>query len=293
MANLKAIRRRIGSVQNTQKITRAMKMVAAAKLRRAQETVTSFRAYADLTQSILGEVSKNTQEKAHPLLEQRKENRSLILVISSDRGLCGPFNGNLLREVMRRMGESTISPELDLIGKKAKDYFSRRSATVRVYHKDVYENIGINTAKKLAAELSALYANGEVDRIDIAYNEFVSVMKQQPVVRPLLPIVLSEQESKTDTKNVKGEVPGAYLFEPSLELLLAALLPKYVEVQIYRALVESVAAEHASRMTAMEAATTAAGDMIDNLTLQYNRARQDAITKELMDIVGGAEALGD
>jgi F-type H+-transporting ATPase subunit gamma len=292
MANLKAIRRRIGSVQNTQKITRAMKMVAAAKLRRAQETVTSFRAYADLTQSILGEVSKNTQEKAHPLLEQRKENRSLILVISSDKGLCGPFNSNLLREVMKRMGEAAVKPELDLIGKKANDYFSRRSATVRVYHKNAYENIGINTAKKLAAEFSALYSTGEVDRIDIAYNEFVSVMKQQPVVRQLLPVVL-EQGTTKETKSAKSEIRGAYLFEPNLELLLAALLPKYVEVQIYRALVESQAAEYASKMTAMEAATNAASDMIDSLTLQYNRARQDAITKELMDIVGGAEALGD
>ncbi len=292
MANLKAIRRRISSVRNTQKITRAMKMVSAAKLRRAQDAVTSFRAYADLTQSILGEVSKNTVEKAHPLLEDHIGNQSLILVISSDRGLCGPFNGNLLRLVMRKAEESQSKPEFDLIGKKARDFFSRRAATVRCYHKEIYENFGMHTAKQIAAELINLYANGEVDRIDIAYNEFLSVMKQQPVIRQLLPIVLDSGPA-AETQSVKGEIAGAYLFEPNLELLLAALLPKYVEVQIYRALVESMAAEHASRMTAMEAATTAAGDMIDSLTLQYNRARQDAITKELMDIVGGAEALGD
>ncbi len=292
MANLKTIRRRIGSVQNTQKITRAMKMVAAAKLRRAQDAVTSFRAYADLTQSILSEVSKGNEEAAHPLLKVRPCNRSLVLVMSSDRGLCGPFNSNLLKEVTRIIGEQEIKPQLDIIGKKGRDFFSRKAIEIRKFHSDVFDNLGYETAKKISAELSFLYEQGEVDRIDIAYNEFVSMMKQSPVIRPLLPIVLKEQSASLEEEDKKVG-PKGFKFEPDKESLLADLLPKYVEVQLFRALVESSAAEHASRMTAMEAATTAAGDMIDSLTLQYNRARQDAITKELMDIVGGAEALGD
>lgn len=291
MANLKAIRRRIGSVQNTQKITRAMKMVAAAKLRRAQDAVTSFRAYANLTQSILGEVSKGSSETTHPLLEHRPPNRSLVVVVTSDRGLCGAFNSSLLREVTRHIAEVEVKPEVDLIGKKARDFFARRNVPVRTFHQNIYDNLGYETAKYLAAELSALYEGGAVDRIDLAYNEFVSVVKQSPVIRPLLPIVLSEGSEEAEDDRIVG--PRGFLFEPDRDSLLATLLPKYLEVQIYRALVESVAAEHASRMTAMESATSAAGDMIDSLTLQYNRARQDAITKELMDIVGGSEALSD
>ena len=291
MANLKAIRRRISSVQNTQKITRAMKMVAAAKLRRAQDAVTSFRAYADLTQSILGEVSKGIGETTHPLLEDRPAERTLVVVITSDRGLCGPFNSNLLRNVFKQVSDAEKKPALDLIGKKSKDFFAHRDVTVRKFHKGIYDDMSYDTAKHLAAELAGLYAIGEVDRIELAYNEFISVMKQAPVSRPLLPIVLSDDTEMNEEDKSFG--PRGFLFEPDRESLLADLLPKYVEVQIYRALVESVAAEHASRMTAMEAATTAAGDMIDGLTLQYNRARQDAITKELMDIVGGAEALSD
>ena len=291
MANLKAIRRRIGSVQNTQKITRAMKMVAAAKLRRAQDAVTSFRSYADLTQSVLTEVSKGSGETTHPLLAVRPERRRLVLVLSSDRGLCGPFNSNLLKDVMRHIKAAEVTPELDLIGKKARDFFAHRDATVRTFHKDVYDEMSYETAKRLAAELAALFANEEVDRIDLAYNEFISVMKQAPVIRTLLPMVLSDAAEAAVEDKTLG--PKGFLFEPDRESLLAGLLPKYVEVQVYRALVESTAAEHASRMTAMEAATTAAGDMIDSLTLQYNRARQDAITKELMDIVGGSEALSD
>ena len=292
MANLKAIRRRISSVQNTQKITRAMKMVAAAKLRRAQDAVTSFRAYADLTQSILGEVSKGIGETTHPLLEQRPAERTLVVVLTSDCGLCGPFNSNLLRNVFKHVNEAEKKPALDLIGKRAKDFFAHRDVTVRKFHQNIYDDMSYDTAKHLAAELAGLYAIGEVDRIELAYNEFISVMKQAPVFRPLLPIVLSSTD-EADTEEDKSVGPRGFLFEPDRESLLADLLPKYVEVQIYRALVESVAAEHASRMTAMEAATTAAGDMIDSLTLQYNRARQDAITKELIEIVGGAEALSD
>jgi F-type H+-transporting ATPase subunit gamma len=291
MANLKTIRRRINSVQNTRKITRAMKMVSAAKLRRAQDRVTRFRSYADLTASILGEVSKGSEETAHPLLEQRKLNRTVIVVVSSDRGLCGPFNSNLCREVIRYLAESETDTSLEIVGRRARDFFSVRSFNIRKFHADIWEDFSYDTARDIAGELSHLFISKEVDGIHLAYNEFVSVMRQTPVIRPLLPIVIEDSRGVVEKEVALG--PKGFKFEPDRASLLSALLPKYVAVQVYRALVESRAAEHAARMTAMEGATTNAGEMIDHLTLQYNRARQDAITKELMDIVGGAEALSE
>jgi F-type H+-transporting ATPase subunit gamma len=290
MANLKEIRRRIHSVQNTQKITRAMKMVSAAKLRRAQDRVTRFRAYADLTQGILAEVAGGATSKDHPLLAKREVARCMVLTISSDRGLCGAFNGNLNRAVQKHVEEAEVKPSLAIVGKKARDYFSRRQVEIHTHYEDVYTTPEAESAKRIAFELSDLFASGAVDRIDLAFNEFVSVIKQQPTFKPLLPIELEagEEEKQTDELG-----PAGFKYEPDRHTILAELLPKYVEVQVYRAIVESVAAEHAARMTAMDAATNNAGDMIDHLTLQYNRARQSAITKELMDIVGGAEALGE
>jgi F-type H+-transporting ATPase subunit gamma len=290
MANLKVIRRRIHSVQNTQKITRAMKMVSAAKLRRAQEAATSFRGYADLTASILNEVARDSEDAAHPLLESREAERALIVVISSDRGLCGAFNGNLCRAVEARLREADVKPALAIIGRKAADFFSHRDVEIKTRYREVYDSPGYETAGRIAAALSALFTAGEVDRIELAFNEFESVMRQAPTVKPLLPIAL---DRAAETHSAEAAGPVGYTFEPDREHLLSLLLPKYVEVQMYRALLESIAAEHAARMTAMDAATNNAGEMIDHFTLQYNRARQDAITKELMDIVGGAEALGE
>ncbi len=289
MANLKTIRRRIQSVQNTQKITRAMKMVSAAKLRRAQERVTRFRPYADLTETVLREVARGASQKAHPLLVHRKVENAVVLLLTSDRGLCGAFNGNLCRDVFSRIAGEERHAGLVLVGKKGADFFSRRPVTVMKRYKGIYDMPVLDASKRIALELIELFASGEVDRIDLAFNEFVSVIKQQPTFRPLLPIVLEQGEE--EDADILG--PAGYKFEPDRRSLLAELLPRYVEVQVYRALVESVAAEQAARMTAMDSATNNAGDMIDHLTLQYNRARQSAITKELMDIVGGAEALGD
>jgi F-type H+-transporting ATPase subunit gamma len=295
MANLKDIRRRIQSVQNTQKITRAMKMVSAAKLRRAQEAATNFRDYADLSAAILKEVAGDAENAVHPLLEAREEKASLVLVISSDRGLCGAFNGNLCRALEAHIQAREVTPELAIIGRKAHDYFLRREVTIHSRYPDVYDDPGYGTAQEIAAKLSELFVSGTMDRIELAFNSFESVMRQEPTFKPLLPIVLEETDGDTDSADGKQETAGpvGYTFEPDAVSLLATLLPKYVEVQIYRALLESIAAEHAARMTAMDAATNNAGDMIDHLTLQYNRARQDAITKELMDIVGGAEALSE
>jgi F-type H+-transporting ATPase subunit gamma len=283
MANLKTIRRRIGSVRSTQKITRAMKMVAAARLRKAQAAAESFRPYADAMGSMLARVASQVSGPCHPLLERREGSRRLVLVMSSDRGLCGGFNSNLCREVQSQLdGESDLS--LAFVGRKACDYFCQREAVVWRDFRNVCENPSYATAAAVARELGAQYADSKVDRIDIAYTQLVSMISQRPIVRQLLPVVLPENEA--------GEVSAQdYLFEPGQEDILARLLPRYIEVQVYRALLESLAAEHAARMTAMEGATTNAEEMIDHLTLVYNRARQGAITRELIEIVGGAEAL--
>ncbi|MCP4603980.1 MAG: ATP synthase F1 subunit gamma [Proteobacteria bacterium] len=290
MANLKAIRRRITSVRNTQKITRAMKMVAAARLRKAQETVEQFRSYADLTSTILAEVAQGSSDVDHPLLKRREPKKSNVIIICSDRGLCGGFNGNLFREVHTHVEQADPTPVLSIIGRKAVDYFQHRPVTIEKRYENVYEELGYETAAKIARELADKYAAGEIDQIQLAYNEFVSMMTQRPTFRQLLPVVLPEQKSEEDDDWV---MPVDFIFEPGRDALLGRLLPQYVEVQVYRAIIESVAAEHAARMTAMDNATRNAEEMLDHLTLIYNRARQSAITSELMDIVGGAEALND
>ncbi len=296
MATLKDIRRRIGSVKSTQKITRAMKMVAAAKLRKAQEKAEAFRAYADLSASILAEVAAGATAEDHPLLERRPEpRRALLLVIGADRGLCGGFNSNLNRDVFAMLAETAargeIVPELDLIGRKPRDFFARRDAVVRRFHAEVYDAPDYGTAARIARELSAAYETGEFDRIDLEFNEMISMVSQKPTRKPLLPIALPEKTNDDATGG--GLRPAGFIFEPGRRELLGRLLPLYVEVQVFRALLESIAAEQAARMTAMDNATNNAADMIDHLTLVYNRARQSAITSELMDIVGGAEALGE
>jgi len=291
MPSLKDIRRRIGSVKNTQKITRAMKMVAAARLRRAQERIDKFRAYADLTSSILGEVSAGASAEDHPLLERREVNNRLILEITSDRGLCGAFNGNLNRNVEEAVKTADPKPRLSFIGRKGADYFRRREVEVREHYKGVYDDPSYATAARIASELAELYTGGQFDQIDLAYNEMVSMISQKPAIRTLLPVEMPERQEQESAGDALG--PVGFIFEPDRAELLGKLLPMYVEVQVYRALAESIAAEHAARMTAMDNATNNAADMIEHLTLVYNRARQSAITAELMDIVGGAEALSE
>jgi F-type H+-transporting ATPase subunit gamma len=290
MPNLKDIRRRIGSVKNTQKITRAMKMVAAARLRRALDRIEKFRAYADLTSSILAEVSAGAAAEDHPLLGRREVEHRLVLEISSDRGLCGGFNGNLNRAVEEVTRSADPKPELSFIGRKGADDFKRRDVAMREHYKGVYDDPSYAAAARIAAELAALYVKGEIDQIDLAFNEMVSMISQKPAIRTLLPIEVPQRLAE-DAEQALG--PVGFIFEPDRTELLGKLLPMYVEVQIYRALAESIAAEQAARMTAMDNATNNAADMIEHLTLVYNRARQSAITAELMDIVGGAEALSE
>ncbi|MBN2529108.1 MAG: ATP synthase F1 subunit gamma [Deltaproteobacteria bacterium] len=289
MANLKEIRRRIASVHGTQKITRAMKMVAAAKLRKAQEHAESFRDYSRLMSEVLAEVASDAEEDAHSLLIRREPEKALVLVISSDRGLCGGFNSNLNRLVAAELNSGRVHTDLSVVGRKAKGYFEHRMVKIQTYYDEVFDDLDYDKAASIAAELAKLYENGDYDMIYLAYNEMVSVVSQVPTLVQLLPVALPEKK-----KVEAGELASpVFIFEPSESELLAALLPRYVEVKVFSALLESAAAEHAARMSAMETATNNAQDMIDSLTLVYNRARQSAITSELMDIVGGAEALND
>lgn len=289
MANLKEIRRRIASVKGTQKITRAMKMVAAAKLRKAQEKAERFREYSQLTSDVLTEVASDADNDSHPLLERREAKKALILVISSDRGLCGGFNSNLNRLVAEKLQSAEIDTDLNAVGKRTKQFFEHRNVEIKTFYADVLDDLSYDAAAAIAQESAALYQSGAYDSISLAYNAMVSVVSQVPSVVPLLPVALPEKKEE-DSKEIG---PAGFVFEPEKKALLATLLPKYVEVKVFGALLESLAAEHAARMSAMETATNNAQDMIDSLTLVYNRARQSAITSELMDIVGGSEALND
>ncbi len=300
MANLKIIRKRIGTVKSTQKITRAMKMVAGARLNRAQQRITALRPYAVQTGRVLREVvgtqsagdgeadNEAATSADHPLLAQRPEKNVLFLVVSSDRGLCGSFNASINKAAERawRDGEADgRSVQLATIGRKAREYFERRSAPIHHVFEGVWDSLDMDTAREVASTVLQPFVSGEVDAIYLIYNEFKSAMTQTVTVEPLFPIAANGDESAEPSDHVE------FIFEPNKTALLERLVPMYVEISILRALYESMASELGARMTAMDSATKNAGDMISNLTLQYNRARQAAITTELMEIIGGAEAL--
>ncbi len=304
MPSLKAIRTRISSVKSTQKITRAMKMVAGARLNRAQQRILALRPYAVKTQHALARCtaprhasSDGSQDEAlvsasHPLLAQRPENSVLLLVLTSDRGMCGAFNNNINKTAEREWREREQrgqKVQLAIIGRKARDYFRRRSAPVFKVFDNVWDKLDIETTRLIAQTLLTPFLNGEVDAIHLVYNEFKSAMSQRVVTESLLP-VSHERPADTETA-VQSFGMDEFLFEPNRTALLERLVPMYVEISILRALYESSASEHGARMTAMDSATKNAKEMIAALTLQYNRARQAAITKELMEIIGGAEAL--
>lgn len=286
MATLQDIRRRIRSVQSTQKITRAMKLVAAAKLRRAQERVVEARPYAAKMAELVGKLARGLGEDKHPLLARREGSRPLYVVITADKGLCGAFNSNVVRRAAELLrAEPERSPSLVAIGRKARDFFRRRAWTLRGERIGFLDRLTFAAARQLAGELMAAYLGDEVDEVWLVFNEFRSVAVQRVTVRRLLPIELESAEHS-------GEGIGIdYLYEPDPATILSALLPRHVEVQVYRALLETSAGEQGARMTAMEAATKNAQELITMLTIQYNKARQERITKELLDIVGGAEAL--
>jgi F-type H+-transporting ATPase subunit gamma len=283
MATLRDIQRRIRSVQSTQKITRAMKLVAAAKLRRAQERILAARPYASKMAELLGNLVTGTDGAAHPLLEQREGPRRQIVIITADKGLAGAFNSNILRRSMDLIRESSaVDLTLVVVGRKARDFYRRRSYTVKRDLIGFWDRLAYSHASELADFFMEQYLANEVDEVWLLYNEFRSVAIQRPVRMQLLPIPRTEGQA-TETVD--------YIYEPGPAEILGELLPRHVRMQVYRALMESAAGEHGARMTAMEAATTNAKDMIEVLTIQYNKARQEKITKELLDIVGGAEAL--
>jgi F-type H+-transporting ATPase subunit gamma len=287
MATLQDIRRRIRSVQSTQKITRAMKLVAAAKLRRAQERILAARPYATKMAELLGNLvsAAGTDGAPHPLLEQREGPRRQVVVITADRGLAGAFNANIIRHALVLVREASQADlTLVVVGRKGRDFFRRRSYTIKRTMLGFWDQLAFSHAQELADFFIAQYLEGEVDEVHLVYNEFRSVAVQRPVRVQLLPIVGGEGEGS-------AAEPVDYLYEPGPEAILGDLLPRHVRTQVYRALMESVAGEYGARMTAMEAATKNAKEMIDLLTIQYNKARQEKITKELLDIVGGAEAL--
>lgn len=304
MPSLKTIRKRITSVKATQKITRAMKMVAGARLNRAQMRITALRPYALKTHEVLQgvaasmiakqtdlEYSAGTEAGAlHPLLQRRSEKNVLLVVLSGDRGLCGAFNANVSKAAERTWKakrDEGAEVQIATIGKKGRDYLARRRATINRDFVRLYDGLDMAKARTVSSFIVSKYEKGEVDSVYLVYNEFKSAITQKTVVEPLLPLAEPEEPKEGALR------PTEYGFEPNERTVLERLVPMYVEISIYRALLESQASEYGARMTAMDAATRNAKDMIGRLTLQYNRARQAAITKELMEIIGGAEALKD
>ena len=290
MASLQSLRRKIASVKNTQKITKAMKMVSAAKLKRAQSRILSARPYAHQLREVMSNLSQRVNRASHPLLSRRDGNALELLVVTSDRGLCGAFNSNILRRAVEFLEEQrgqgkqvSVSP----VGRKSIDFFKRRDWPIRQEWPGVFDRLSFEHALDIGQNVVSQYHSGTFDHLYVVYNEFKSAMQQEVIVEKLLPID-SLHDSAGGEKSSMG---GGYLYEPDEGELLETLLPKHFEIQTYRVLLESAAAEQAARMTAMDGATRNAGELIKKVTLFYNKTRQAAITKELMDIVGGSEAI--
>jgi F-type H+-transporting ATPase subunit gamma len=284
VATLRDIRRRIGSIRNTKQITRAMKVVAASRLRRAQERIFSARPYANQMMALLQSVAARLEQQEHPLLARRPERKNLLVLVTADRGLCGAFNANLIRATQNYLdehGEDNVS--LVTVGRKGRDFFRRRPVEIVSEHVNIFRHLEYSHAQKLARELIGLYTQESVDTIDFLYNEFKSVMAQNVKVERYLPI--------EPIAAPEGEFLVEYIYEQPPAEILRTLLPRYVEAQVFRALLESQAAEYAARMTAMDSATNNADELMETLRLRLNRLRQAAITKEIIEVVSGAQAL--
>jgi F-type H+-transporting ATPase subunit gamma len=286
MATLRDIKRRIKAVQNTRQITKAMKMVAAAKLRRAQQSMMDLRPYSDKMNAVIASLARSADREMHPLLAMRPVRNVEVLVLTSDRGLCGAFNTNVMKAAEKLFaelrGNGAEAVNISSIGRKARDYYKRRNVELLSTWTGLSGKAGYSDAQEVAGELIKRYVAEESDEVHLIYNRFKNVAQQEMSVVKLLPVTeaVEEEAGQPDI-----------IYEPSEEALLEALLPKHVEIQVYRASLESQASEEAARMTAMENATKSCNEMIDSLTLKYNKARQASITAELMDIVGGVEAL--
>ncbi len=284
MPNVRDIRRRIRSVKSTQKITRAMKMVAAARLRKAQERVFNARPYANQMLALLASVVARTEQRAHPLLAVRPVEKTLLVLVTGDRGLCGAFNTNLIRAALNYLAEHR-SEQVSMIavGRKGRDFFRKRPVSMIAEHVNIFSRLQFSHAQEVSRRIIELYSSETVDAVDFIYNESKSVLVQRLTVERHLPI--------KPMKPAEGEALIDYIYEQPPEEIFKVLLERYVEIEVYRALLESAAAEFAARMTAMDAATNNAAEMIDSLTLHMNRVRQAAITREIIEIVSGAAAL--
>ena len=286
MPNTRDLVRRIQSVKGTQQITKAMKMVAAAKLRRAQEAITHARPWADTLAHVLANVAART-EFSHPLLEEHEGNKAWVVIISSDKGLCGSFNTNLVRTLEKKLkgGQWPEDTELAVVGRKASDFFRSRQWNLVTDERNTMTNLSSDDGPRLGRQFVEAFTSGTVDEVWLVYNSFVNMIRQDVKIERLLPIEPPTVEDQA------GETQVDYLYEPDARTLLAELLPRHVETQVQKALYDSAAAEQAARMSSMDTATRNAGDMIEALTMLYNRTRQAAITKELIEIVSGAQAL--
>ena len=295
MATLREIKRRVTSVTSTQKITKAMKMVAAAKLRRAQDALVSARPYARRMNELLRHLVTKVDPSIHPLLHEREVKRVVLVVVSGDRGMCGAFNGNVIKAAVDHLNTyySNLLKESDgirivTVGKKATDFFLKKGYTIYAKYIGLFGNLHIGHARTIIQQLTDDYLKGEFDKVEVIYNEFKSVLRQRVIVEQILPIP-PEQIQKT--KNVHALAQVDYIYEPSSIEIINVLLPKYLNFLMWHVLLESSTAEESARMTAMNNATENARELIRDLTLSYNKARQASITKELLEIVSGAEAL--
>ncbi|MBI4666523.1 MAG: ATP synthase F1 subunit gamma [Nitrospinae bacterium] len=287
MANLKDIKRRIGSVKNTQQITKAMKLVAAAKLRRAQEAVVLARPYAEKLAEVMEGVAARSREDVHPLLKRREVKKALIVVMSGDKGLCGPFNSNVFKATQKIIADlSAKGAEVSLIisGKKGVDFFKRRKLQIRQVYLDYGKNLGYELARSMAGLAASVFLEEEADQVYMVFNKFRNVVVQEPRTIQLLPVALPKRDEH-------GQAPVDFEYEPSAHEIVGEILKKYIESQVFQGLLESSASENGARMTAMDAATKNAKEMIAALTLSYNRARQAAITTGIIEVVSGADAI--
>ena len=284
MPNLLDIRRRIRSVKNTQQITRAMKTVSAAKLRRAQDRVFAARPYANELKAVLADLSARVENLKHPLLEARPEETILLVVVTADRGLCGAFNTNISRSAQAFM-KSHVDQDVQLmaVGRKGRNYFRSREVSIFEEHVGIFSQLDFKHASTIGERIVELYSAGEIDSVYLAYNEFKSVIQQRLVVEPILPLSGSALESD-------GANGSDYIYEQPPQAIFDRLLPQFVDIEVHRALLESAASEHGARMAAMDTASRNAGEMIDTLTLNMNRIRQAAITREIIEVVSGASA---
>lgn len=294
MATLRDLKKRIKAIRNTQKITKAMKMVAAAKLRKVQDRMLNFRPYAIRMRDIVTDLSMAVEREAHPILVVRPRKTVELLVITSDKGLCGAFNANVLRFASQQIAElkrEGLEISISTVGKKAFDYFTRRGYKVRSSWIGLSGKVSYDSAKEITQDLIDGYVHEKFDEVRLTFNEFKSLIAQRLVSFRILPIERLEEGTQERKEEEIAQFTGGFIYEPSIESVFERLLPRYVEIQVFRALLESSAAEEAARMTAMENATKNCEDLVQKVTLRANKVRQEGITKELMDIVGGVEAL--